>query len=415
MKPKAAFITLLSLALLTFAVPAHAAAGDLDAGFDGDGVLTWGLADPAEEGASGVAVDPSTGDLVVGNFNYPSNMAVTLIKPDGGFEIAFAGGTAQFGGAQTRLTNAVGAQSDGKILAVGNDGSNGERVFLARYRPNGNPDGSFGTNGLSKATVCGSTAYETNLFVRSDGSIAVVGDCGNGSTNDKLFVLVFRPGGGLDRSFSGDGMYQLAIGDDYWVADATLDDRDRLTIVGRSQVNSGPERASVVRLTSIGALDDSFAGDGKALFDFASDDDIPRAVIPHGNGVLVAEQAFFSSPDSDLLVFALTSRGKLDTGWSGNGKARIDIASTDNPADAVADASGRIYLGATYTFGTAQATVVRLKPNGALDTSFAGSGYAHTGAASSGAWVTMWKAKPTVVGYANLTTDLDDLVARFLA
>jgi len=414
MKPNAAFVALLSLALLTLAVPAHAASGDPDTSFDGDGVLTWGLADPAEEGASGVAVDPSTGDLVVGNYNRPSNMAVTLVKPDGGLEIAFAGGTAEFAGAQTRLTNAVAAQSDGKILAVGNDGTNGERMFLARYRPNGNPDGSFGTNGLAKTTVCGTTAYETNLFVRSDGSIAVIGDCGNGSTNDRLFVLVFRPGGGLDGSFSGDGMYQLGIGDDYWVADATLDDRDRLTIVGRSEVNSGHERASVVRLTANGALDDSFAGDGKASFDFASDDDVPRAVIPHGNGVLVAEQGLFSPPDSDLFLFALTAQGKLDTGWSGNGTSRIDIASTDNPADAVADASGRIYLAATYSFGSAYATVVRLKPNGALDTSFAGSGYAHIETTSSGAWVTMWKAKPTVVGYVNLSTDTDDLVARFL-
>jgi hypothetical protein len=29
--------------------------------------------------------------------------------------------------------------------------------------------------------------------------------------------------------------------------------------------------------------------------------------------------------------------------------------------------------------------------------------------------VAVWKTKPTVVGYANLSTDFDDLVARFLA
>jgi uncharacterized delta-60 repeat protein len=415
MKARAAFIASVCLVLMAFAVPAHAAIGDLDTGFDGDGIFTWGLANPAEEGASGVAVDRSTGDLVVGNYNYPSNLAVTLVKPGGGVDTAFGGGTVQFGASATRPTNAVAAQPDGKILVVGNDGSNGEHVFLARYRPNGNPDGSFGTNGLAKATVCGDTAYETNVFVRSDGSIVVVGDCGNGSSHDRLFVLVFRAGGRLDGSFSGDGMYQLAIGDDFWLADATLDDHGRLMIVGRSQVGSGFERATVVRLTPNGALDKAFSGDGKALFDFASGDDIARAVIPHGNGVLVAEQGFFSPPDSDILLFALTPHGRLDSGFSSDGKSRIDLASTDNPADAVADANGRIYLAATYTYGTAEATVIRLKPNGALDTSFAGTGYAHTGTASSGAWVTMWKTHPTVVGYANLTTDLDDLVARFVA
>lgn len=413
--PKAVLVAPICVALLALAAPAHAASGDLDAGFDGDGIFTWGLANPAEEGASGVAVDRSTGDLVVGNSNYQSNMSVSLVAPGGGLDTSFGGGTAELGGAQVRLTNAVAAQPDGKILAAGNGGSAGQHVFVARYRANGNPDGSFGDNGLAKATVCGDTAYETNVFVRSDGSIVVVGDCGNGSDNDKLFVLVFRTGGGLDGSFSRDGMYQLAIGDDVWLADATLDDRNRLTIVGRSQVNAGYERATVVRLTSTGALDDAFSGNGTANFDFASADDIPRAVIPHGNGVLVVEQGFFAQPDSDILAFALTPHGDLDTSFSGDGRSRIDLASTDNPTDAVADGSGRIYLSATYTFGTAEATVVRLKPNGTLDTSFATTGFAHAGISSNAGWVAMWKAKPTVVGSANFTTDLDDLVARFLA
>jgi uncharacterized delta-60 repeat protein len=417
MKPKAAFFALLSLALLTITVPARAGGTPLDTTFDGDGIFTWGLANPAEEGASGVAVDPSTGDLVVGNFNYPSNMTVTLVKPSGGVDTAFGGGTTQLADGKTRITNAVAAQTDGKILVAGNAGSNGEHVFLARYRPNGNPDGSFGDGGLAKATVCGDSAYETNVFVRADGSIAVVGDCGNGSDNDKLFVLVFRPGGGLDGSFSGNGMFQLAIGDDFWLGDATLDGRDRLTIVGRSHVGTGDERATAVRLTANGALDDSFAGDGKALFDFSSGDDRAYAVTARGAGVLVAEQAFPSDADSNILLFALTGDGKLNTSFSGNGKATVNLAAStsERPTDLTADAGGRLYISATYTYVNAEATVIRLAPNGALDTSFAGTGYAHAGISSSGAWITMWKAKPTVVGYANFTTDLDDLVARFLA
>jgi|1185.fasta_scaffold02114_3 uncharacterized delta-60 repeat protein len=417
MKAKAVFIASVCLALLTLAVPASAGTIGRDSSFDGDGIFTWGLANPAEEGASGVTVDPSTGDLVVGNFNYPSNMAVTLVKPAGGVDIAFGGGTAQFADGKTRLTNAVAAQPDGKILAAGNAGSAGEHVFLARYRPNGNPDGSFGDAGLAKATVCGDTAYETNVFIRSDGSIAVVGDCGNGSDNNKLFVLVFRPGGGLDRSFSGDGMYQLVVGDNIWLGDATIDDRDLLTIVGRSNVGAGNERATAVRLTTHGALDTSFAGDGKAVFDFASGDDDPYAVIQHGNGVLVGEQAFVSDVDANIFLFALTGGGKLNTSFSGNGKASVDLATSpsEKPTDLVSDASGRLYISATYTYVNPEATVIRLAPNGALDTSFNGTGYAHTGTSSSGAWVTMWKAKPTVAGYANLSTDFDDLVARFLA
>jgi uncharacterized delta-60 repeat protein len=251
--------------------------------------------------------------------------------------------------------------------------------------------------------------------VRSDGSIALVGDCGNGSDNNKLFVLVFRPGGGPDGSFSRDGRYQLAVGDNFWLGHAMLDDHNRLTIVGRSHVGSGDERATIVRLTPKGALDATFSGDGKAFFDFASGDDFARAVIAQGNGVLVAEEGSFSPPNSDIILFALTLQGKLNRSFSGDGKARLDLATTDTPVDAVADASGRIYLAATYTYGSAEATVIRVKPNGALDTSFAGTGYAHSGIMSSAGWLTMWKTEPTIAGYADLTTDFDDLVARFLS
>jgi hypothetical protein len=93
----------------------------------------------------------------------------------------------------------------------------------------------------------------------------------------------------------------------------------------------------------------------------------------------------------------------------------LATSTSEFPSDAVSDASGRIYLSATYTYVNAEATVLRLKRNGALDLTFAGGGYAHTGLASSGGAVIMWKAKPTITGYANFSTDIDDLVARFLA
>jgi len=414
MKPKAASLALLSLALLTLAVPAHAGSGDLDTGFDGDGIFTWGLANPAEEGPSGVAVDPSTGDLVVGVSTYPSYMAVSKVLPGGGLDSSFAGGgTASLPATTVRLTNAIGVQHDGKVLAAGNVGTAGQKTVLVRYRANGNVDGSFADNGIAHVAVCGDTAYETNVFVRSDGSIAVVGDCGNGADHDKVFVLVFRAGGGLDGSFSGDGVFMSGIADDFWLRDATIDDHDRLTIVGRSRVGSHDQRATILRLTAQGKLDQTFSGDGEAFFSFAPGDDEARAVAGRGNGVLVAEEA--GDGPSDMVVFALTGAGKIDAGFSGDGKVTINLQTDDQPQDLATDASGRIYIAATYSFGQQEATALRLKPNGALDTTFVGTGYVHTGTNSLAQWVIMWKTKPTVVGIANFTTDFDDLVARFLA
>jgi hypothetical protein len=77
----------------------------------------------------------------------------------------------------------------------------------------------------------------------------------------------------------------------------------------------------------------------------------------------------------------------------------------------VIDGHGNIYIAATFAFGRRRRPSYGCSPT-ALDLPFGGSGYAYTGISSSGASIAMWKAKPTVVGDANFSTDLDDLVAR---
>jgi uncharacterized delta-60 repeat protein len=405
----------LLLASLTLAVPAHAASGALDTSFDGDGVFTFGLANPAEEGASGMAVDPS-GRLIVGEGLFGSNMAVARVLPGGGLDPAFAGGVAQLTDGKSRSTNAVAAQSDGKVLVAGNDVNHGQNVFLVRYRANGTPDPNFGSTGVAHVQVCGTTATETNVFVRSDNSIVVVGWCGNGSTKNVVFVLAFKAGGTLDTGFSGDGKLQLAVGDSYFVRDAIIDSHDRLTVVGASATGTKPLKAALVRILPSGKLDTTFSGDGKALFDLAGGDDGARAIASLGGGrVLIVEQAVSAGgAAADVLLFALTAAGKLDTTWSGDGKATIDEDTFDNPWDVAIDGSDRIYIATTITFGVDEASAIRTKPNGSLDTTFAG-GAAHAGTESQANWVVLWKGKPTIAGDVFTGTDFDALVARFQA
>ncbi len=406
---------LLCLATLTLAVPAHAASGALDTSFDGDGLFSFGLANPAEEGASGMAVDPS-GRLIVGEGMVGSNMAVARVLADGGLDPSFAGGVTHLTDGKARSTNTVAVQPDGKVLAAGNDINHGQNVFVVRYRANGTPDPTFGAFGVAHVQVCGTSATETNLFVRSDDSIVVVGWCGNGSSKNVLFALAFKPGGTLDKSFSGDGKLQLAVGDSYFVRDSIIDGHDRLTVVGASATGTKPLKAAIVRILPSGKLDPAYSGDGKALFDLAPGADGARAIAPLGGGrVLIVEQAVSGGgATADVLLFALTADGKLDTRWSGDGTATIDEDTFDNPWDATIDGSGRIYIATTITFGVDEASAIRTKPNGSLDTVF-GGGVAHTGVESQAASVVLWHGKPTIAGDVFTGADFDALVARFLS
>ena len=404
---------LLCLATLALAMPAHAASGALDTSFDGDGIFSFGLQNPAEEGAAGIAVDPA-GRLIVGEGLVGSNMAVARVLPGGGLDPAFAGGVVQLSDGKSRSTNTVAVQSDGKVLAAGNDINHGQNVFLVRYRGNGTPDPTFGSGGIAHVQVCGTSATETNVFVRSDDSILVLGWCGNGSTKNVLFALAFKANGTLDKGFSGDGTFQLAVGDSYFVRNAVIDGHDRITVVGASATGTKPLKAAIVRILASGKLDPSFSGDGKALFDLAGGDDGGRAIASLGSGrVLVVEQAVAGGgATADALLFALTADGKLDPTWSGDGKATIDAAPFDNPWGMAIDASDRIYLATTIMFGVDEASVIRTKPNGALDTTF-GGGVAHTDTDSQAGLVVLWKGKPTIAGDVFTGTDFDAMVARF--
>jgi uncharacterized delta-60 repeat protein len=415
MKKTRLFPFALCLCLLAVATPAWAASGDPDTSFSGDGVFTFGLANPAEEGASGIAVDPS-GRLLVGASYNASSLAVARILPAGTLDPAFNGGITQFPGPTGRPTNAVAAQPDGKVLAVGQNATGD--LFLARYRGTGLPDPNFNGDGLARVGLPSTSTTMTNILVRSDDSILVPGWIESAGGVDRMYVLAFKPNGALDQSFAGDGQFFLKIGDRTIVRDATLDDHDRITLVAETETNGDPFRAAVTRILSNGKLDDAFSGDGTARFDLAAGVDDPRAIAPRGGGsVLVAEQAYDAGGASaDGRLFAVTGGGRLDTSYSGNGTATFDLAPFDNPWDLRLDGSGRAYVATTVLVSaTNEASVVRTKPNGALDISFSGDGVASVAQESNAGGVRLWHGDPTIVGYVNLTTDFDALVARFLS
>ncbi len=404
----------LCMALLAVATPAWAASGDPDTTFSDDGVFTFGLAINEESGV-GAAVDPS-GRLLVGDSLYDTSLAVARILPSGALDDTFNGGITQFPGPTGRPTNAVTAQPDGKVLAAA-ENANAD-LFLVRYRSNGNPDTTFNGDGITHVALPSTSTTITNILVRSDGSILTAGWIESSTGVDRLCVLAFKPNGALDQSFNGDGQFFLKVGDDTLVRDAMLDDHDRITVVSQSQSNANPWQAVVTRLLASGKPDPAFAGDGTARFDLAAGDDLARAIAPSdGASVLIVEQAYDAGGTSaDGRLFAVTGGGKLDTSYSGDGKATFDLTQFDNPWDLRIDGSGRAYLATTVLVSTTnEASVVRTKPNGALDTTFSGDGVASVPQESSAGAVTLWRGDPTITGYVNLTTDLDALVARFLA
>ncbi len=130
-----------------------------------------------------------------------------------------------------------------------------------------------------------------------DGGYVLAGRRAGGAQGALIFLAKFRPDGSYDASFGG----TIATGNagigrvlkDAWlssVADMTVDAQGRIVVVGATPGALGQADFGVVRFNANGSDDTSFAGDGGAsvAFDFDSAnnrvDDVPGSVTTTPDG-----------------------------------------------------------------------------------------------------------------------------------
>jgi uncharacterized delta-60 repeat protein len=182
--------------------------------------------------------------------------------------------------------------------------------------------------------------------------------------------------GALDTSFDGDGKQTIAFGTlsayGYGVA---IDSLNRIVVSGRT-FNGSDNDFAVARLTTSGALDPSFDGDGKQTIAFGTSNDNGYGVaIDSMDRVVVAGGASIGS-SGDFAVARLTTVGGLDTTFDGDGRQSIDFGSIGDVALGVAvDSQDRVVMcGYTRNASSIEFAVARLTAAGAPDSSFDGDG-----------------------------------------
>ncbi len=168
--------------------------------------------------------------------------------------------------------------------------------------------------------------------------------------------------------------------DPFLVKAAAIDSQGRIVIVGSEQLGT-VFQFKVIRLLSNGQPDTSFDGDGIATpGNFTSqNNDLAEAVaIDSNDRVIVAGSARFSANDTDFAVLRLTSAGALDTTFAGDGKETIlfDLAgaSLDGATAVSLRNGGQIYLaGFAMDAGVRRIGLAKMLPAGTLDGNFCAS------------------------------------------
>lgn len=149
------------------------------------------------------------------------DVAVVRYLPDGSFDTAFStDGKVTFSWSITAdIGYALCLQPDGGVLVGGAEGEESVTVGIAvsRLLENGEPDGSFGTEGTFRSFVGVSPTRCGGLALDGDNNILVAGTAGTSSADRKSYLCKLLPSGQPDGSFGAAGeLYHSVpdVGDD---------------------------------------------------------------------------------------------------------------------------------------------------------------------------------------------------------
>jgi uncharacterized delta-60 repeat protein len=218
----------------------------------------------------------------------------------------------------------------------------------------GDLDTSFGDDGKVTTRVTRQGNSATAVAIQPDGRIVVAGT--SFGANGRFALARYRPNGGLDRTFGGDGRVTTNFTNGADAAHALAIQADGKIVVAGS---SGDDDFAVARYNTDGTLDTSFGRDGRVTTDFDEGDDAAFAIAIQADGrILVAGGVF---DDSQRLALAgYTTEGALDATFGEGGKV---IGPGGAAYDIEIQPDGKIVTSNPVT---------RYNADGTLDSSFGG-------------------------------------------
>jgi uncharacterized delta-60 repeat protein len=361
-----------------------------------DGIVTTPIG-AVDDQAQALAVQSSDQKLIVAGFSYDTvnnqyvfavaryiNDGLTDGSLDGGFG---TGGivTTKIGGVDDRAF-AVAIQSTGEIVVAGyssevNGSSIRSRVALVRYDSSGNPDPSFGTNGIV-TTLIGAGAGAFGLAVQSsDGNLVVAGYSYNGTQNVFAVARYNVTDGSLDATLNPcpvtptepcDGIVTTAIGTINDQAYAVAIQSGGEVVVAGSSYATGNSVLTLARYTTAGSLDTTFNTTGKITTPILTDATAFALAIQTDGKILAAGSAYNNTYAEFVLARYNSTDGKLDTTFGKGGKVDTKITYGAEAFGLAIQSDGKP-VAAGYSqdaFKQESFTLVRYGTDGIVDATF---------------------------------------------
>jgi uncharacterized delta-60 repeat protein len=351
-------------------------AGALDPSFGSGGIVSTSALYSLWSGPDSVAIEPDGKVLtiaVVNNHSGTQSAAVMRFNTNGSVDTSFGNGgtaTAQLSSKVSSSPAGVALQSDGKILLAATN-------LLARFNTNCSLDTTFGSGGMVQTLFVPSA-----LAIQSDGKLDVAGEASDGSGA----IARYNVNGSLDSSFGAGGEVTLSADGFVGFNGLAIQGDGKIVAVGPANPPAG-QAFGVVRYTSNGTLDSTFASGGIALTALAAGvPDRATAVAIQSDGKIVVEGT--THQPSGATVFGLVrynvgvagqSDGSLDSTFGQGGIVTTLFPGSGVDADSMAlQADGKIIVVGSNgggAFALARYNVgVAGQADGSLDNTFGDGG-----------------------------------------
>ncbi len=219
-------------------------------------------------------------------FDHKADFGVARLKSDGTLDHTFGKGGRElvsFGGVD--YANAVAIDSHGRIDIAGQGGRAGSQMIATRLFAGGSVDESFSSNGraavpFAKDTTSGASA----LALQKNGDLVLEGYAGGtGNHPNDVGVARLKPNGAIDGSFGDHGRRKVNLGGG-GEGDGVVVARGGRMVVG----GSNGEDLGVAQLKADGSLDRSFGRKGKQTIDFGGEESYGRLALTSSGRILVA-------------------------------------------------------------------------------------------------------------------------------
>jgi uncharacterized delta-60 repeat protein len=231
----------------------------------------------------------------------------------------------------------------------------------------GSLDPTFGNGGSVFATIPALNPDVHGLAIQPDGKILMAGTTFGPDSTQDFAVARLNPDGSVDTSFGTNGIVAIPFDNfaDEYARAVGIQSDGKIIVAGHVQFGSPGWDFGVVRLNANGTIDTSFGIGGKVKVNIGGNDFVNDMIL-QPDGKIVITGTMRPTPNTDVPVVRLTADGALDTTFNGTGKVFVAIGEGINDGgNALAlQPDGKILV---VGYSGSNTLLFRLRSNGTLD------------------------------------------------